>query len=353
MDDEFTRIKRWTNDLGGPCADIVVDVGDDGAVVRPHPDKELVLTCDSMIETVHFAEQTMDPYSIGWKALVANVSDIAAMGAQARWALVALHCAPAWTDERLDKLYAGMRDCASAYGVRIVGGDTIASPEYLAVHVTMVGEVEAGRSIVRSGACVGDVVFVTGSLGGSAAGLALLQRAGVGSAVCAMWKPPGDAVATDEGALALEAMCAELIRSHRMPVARANVGAWLGQEKKATALNDVSDGLASEAWELAEASQVHIALARERLPYTDAVRHAARWLNVDPLTWVLYGGEDYELLGTASPQAWNAIVAYAVACGVAIHDIGRVVAGSIGVSLVGEEGSVPLSKGGYNHFGVR
>ncbi|MCI3922631.1 thiamine-phosphate kinase [Paenibacillus sp. TRM 82003] len=318
---------------------VVVGIGDDAAVVAPTPGMQTVLTVDTMVEITHFLPWTMDDESIGWKAMASNVSDLAAMGAVPRYALIALSAPRGFPLERLDRVYAGLYACADAYGVAIIGGDTTASPERLTVTVTAIGEVEAGAALLRSGACPGDVVFVTGPVGRSAAGLDVLLR-----------RRPEPA----EAELAADEPWAPLIAAHRRPAPRVAAGRAL--RGLATSLNDVSDGLASEAAEIASASGVRVALDAAAVPLTPALRAYAASLERDPLEFALYGGEDYELVGTAPAARADELLAALRLAGTepAIVGIVRSVGENAepGVDLEYPDGRTEtLSRRGYNHFG--
>ncbi|MFC4812754.1 thiamine-phosphate kinase, partial [Paenibacillus sp. GCM10023250] len=187
--DEFARIRHWT-DQRQPASllaaqGVVLGIGDDAAVVGPPPDTggpvEWLLAVDTMVETVHFNDATMAPEDVGWKALAANVSDIAAMGGTPRHALVSVSAPKAWGPERVRRLYDGLYACAAQYGVAVVGGDTTSSPRDLVVAVTVTGTVAAGGAIRRAGARPGDAVFVTGAAGLAAAGLHYLLAAAAGA----------------------------------------------------------------------------------------------------------------------------------------------------------------------------
>lgn len=329
--DEFARIRRW---IGERSSDdrVVVDVGDDAAVVLAHPGRDIVLTCDAMVEGVHFLSSTIDDASIGWKALVTSVSDIAAMGAKPLWALVALCIPPQWTIERLDALYAGLHEAAAAYRVRIIGGDTTAAPDRLCVHVTIVGDVAHGCAVRRSGARAGDIVFVTGTLGRAAAGLAWMQRG---------------AVQTDS-----TSRYVALVHAHARPQARTAFGEAVGAQRLVHALNDISDGIASEAWEIAEASNVHIVLDAHDIPICASVYAVAAAMQCDARDWALYGGEDYELIGTAPHASWHRVMEVAQSCALPIQRIGVVHEGACGVSIVIDGVQQHVRKGGYTHFAM-
>lgn len=324
--DEFALIRMLTTGRQ-PDPRVVVDVGDDAAVVTVTPGKQMVLACDAMVEGVHFRRDTLAPEDVGYKSLAVNVSDVAAMGGEPRFALIALAPDCAWTPDELSRLYDGLYEGAAAWGVALVGGDTVRSPGGLWLSVTVVGEVEAGRALTRGAARPGDVVFVSGPLGLSAAGLDLLLR------------HPERADRYPR-----------LVAAHRRPRPRLDVGRLCAAQGVRCALNDVSDGLASEAWEIAEASGVTVRLYADRLPVHPELAAYCREAGASPLDWMLFGGEDYELVGAVSAGVWPALARAARAEGVALVAVGEVVAGTPGVVLVEDGRERPLPKGGYNHF---
>lgn len=328
--DEFGLIRKLTRGRTGAEAahGVVVGIGDDAAVTAPTEGMQMVLTCDTLVEETHFLPWTMDDFSIGWKAMASNISDLAAMGAVPRYALAALSAPQGFSLARLEQVYEGLYACADEYGVAVIGGDTTRSPQYVTVTVTAVGEVEAGRALLRSGARAGDAVFVTGPLGLSAAGLDVLMRRETGAAE--KWAP--------------------LVQAHRRPRPRVAAGrALLGL---AHALNDVSDGLASEAWEIAEASGVRVVLEAAKLPMAAELREYAAFAGKPALAFVLGGGEDYELVGTVAAERADEVLEVLRRAGADPVIAGRVEAGEAGVVLEHPDGNVEvLSKRGYNHFG--
>ncbi|MBD2847150.1 thiamine-phosphate kinase [Paenibacillus sp. IB182496] len=341
--DEFERIRRWTSGRQSPqwlsARGVRLGIGDDAAVVEPPQgaDGEPVqwlLAVDTMVETVHFNWRTMSEADVGYKALAANISDIAAMGGQPAHALVSISAPAACTAERMTSLYDGLYACAARYGVAIVGGDTTSAPEHLVISVTVTGTVPAGRAVPRSGAKPGDAVFVTGPLGLSAAGLHYLLAAPA--------RPGAAAIEADEAG--------SLVQAHRRPVPSPEGGRLLAERGTCHALNDVSDGAASEAWELAEASGVSIVLEEARLPLSGSMARYARRQGRDPLDWVLYGGEDYVLMGTIAADDAEQAGAALRARGIPFYRIGVVESGPSGVWLDRGGGRAPLAKGGYNHF---
>lgn len=345
---------------------IVVGIGDDAAVCQMTESMQLVLTCDSMVETIHFNDRTMRAADVGHKAMASNLSDLAAMGAVPRYALVALSAPKTADPAYLQELYTGLYACASLYGTSVVGGDTTSSPGGLTVTVTVTGEVETGRALLRSAAQPGDRVFVTGHPGCSAAGLHWLLQHGLSQAETAE-QPGGSSIAASpetpaagrpgEGARAAGAYepaasrWVPLIRAHQRPEPRVSAGRALLRSGLCGALNDVSDGVASEAWEISEASGCRLTLREEALPLHPLLASYGQEVGVDPLEWLLYGGEDYELLGTVPAAEADKLEVLFGELQLPLHYIGDVVAGHPGVELVRTDGrSQPLDKKGYNHF---
>jgi thiamine-monophosphate kinase len=287
-----------------------------------------------MVQDIHFNEKTMGMSDVGFKALAAALSDIAAMGAIPRYALVSLTL-PKHADLTISQqLYEGLYACAGKYGVAIVGGDTTSSLGGWVITVQVVGEVEAGRALLRSSACPGDVVFITGYLGCSAAGLDYLN------AVSPI-KPNIDQ---------LEALKL-LIEKHRRPLPQIRSGRTLVQSDSCHALNDISDGLASEAWEIAEASDIGILLNEALIPVDPGLKMYAELTGTEVLDWILYGGEDYQLIGTVSQAQAEFVEQEFLRKQLFFQKIGEVTDNFMGVQLLKKDGStVEVPKKGYNHF---
>lgn len=330
--DEFAFIRQWTSRSAGQEGNgLSVGIGDDAAVFAVSAGMEVVACCDAMIETVHFLRQTMTPEDIGYKGMISNISDIAAMGGLPRYALVTIGLSPAWTPEEAMRLYTGIYQAAEEHQVRVIGGDTVSTPDALHVTITLLGEVERGKALRRSFAKPGDLIFVTGPLGASAAGLHLLL-ADDAAAVETRWQP--------------------LLAAHRRPRARVEAGRLLLHGcTRAGALNDISDGLASELWEIAEASGVSLRIEAAQIPVAAEAAAYALEAGKEPLDWALYGGEDYELVGTVGAADAERITRLFRKQGLTVIWIGQAVAGEPGVWLQQEDQSiVPLPKAGYNHF---
>jgi thiamine-monophosphate kinase len=312
---------------------VQVGIGDDCAVLEPAAGTRLIATTDLLVEDVHFRRRYAKPADVGWKALAVNLSDIAAMGAAPRWALVALACPADTRAADVEELYEGALALAAAHDVAIVGGDTSASVSGWTINVTLLGEATAAP-ILRSGARPGDVVAVTGPVGRAAAGLAILQMPvaprGVG---------PGT--------------LAELIGAHLRPRPRVAEGMWLGIAGGVSAMMDLSDGLGTDLPRLAAASGVGARVEVERVPVDEATRGAAQVLGVDVLGWATGGGEDYELLLACPPEAFERLAnGLAALTGARLTAIGAITPAA-GVRYVDARGHDVEVAPGFEHFAAR
>lgn len=300
---------------------LVMGVGDDAAVFRPTGD--VVAAVDTFVDGVHFSEETMSFYHAGYRALAANVSDLAAMGAVPAFYLVSIVIPKGTEEDRLTDLYRGMRDMAAPYKMDLIGGDTVSGKE-LIISITVIGYAEKAKARYRNTAKPGDVLFVTGTLGDSQAGLHILQH-------------PGDYQNRPY-----------FIKRHRMPEPRVEFSSCLGGIGRVT-LNDVSDGISSEANEIAVASNVTISIDEALLPASEAMEQFPSSLQKK---WKLSGGEDFELLGTVPEEDWEAVVLAAEDSGTKVTRIGKVEKhdGKCHVYIQDGQRRIPLEKKGYIHL---
>ena len=254
---------------------LVVDIGDDAAVVVPTRNAQSVLTTDAQIEGVHFERRLAAPADIGYRALAVNLSDLAAMGARPRWALLSLMLPGVMPVREIEDLVDGMVACGNAHGAAVIGGNLTRSPGPLMVDVTVVGEAMPRRVLTRSGARPGDAVYVSGTVGGAAAGLEMLRAA--------------RSTIDNE----FERAC---IERYRRPEPRVKLGLTMAQARAARAAIDLSDGLAEAAAQLAEASGCGIEVDGALVPIEEGARVWWETAGRDPLMAALTGGDDYELL---------------------------------------------------------
>jgi thiamine-monophosphate kinase len=326
-------IARIRGALGtGTDAGIRIGIGDDTAVLALTPGALLLATTDLVIENVHFRRTWASPYDIGWKAMAVNLSDIAAMGGIPRWALVAVALPATAAVEEVDAFYSGLQDAAAPHGVAIVGGDTSASLGGWMIDVTLLGEHDASPKL-RSAAGIGDVVVVTGTLGRSAAGLALLET--------------GETMHAGLSARARE----ELTGAHLRPVARLVEGRRLASQPGVHAMMDMSDGLTTDLGHICRESGVGARIMLDSLPVALATREAARALGKDPLEWAAGGGEDYELLFTCEAGVVDSLAEELLrASGTAITVIGRIDHSDAAVTYVDARGETVALGSGYQHF---
>lgn len=323
---EFDLIDRLTASL--PQQDgVILGIGDDAAVLDAGGDW-IVATCDAQVQGIHFQLDVTLPEAIGQKAMAVNLSDIAAMGARPRFALISLLVPPELPVTTLDGIYAGLRAMADRYGVAIVGGNVARSPARLVLDITLLGTVDERRVLRRDGARVGDAILVTGTLGAAAAGL-LVQR------------DPALAVSDDVRQQVLAAQVA--------PVPRVAAGQWLVRHDVVSAL-DISDGLLADLHHLCVASRVGALIDPETLPIDPATRAVASAAGRDPHDLALAGGEDYELLFTV-PEALAAPIAAQLLAetGTRATPIGTCLAGEPLIQVPGRDANLPRSYG-WDHF---
>jgi len=318
-----------TTHAGAAGNGLALPIGDDAAVLDVPAGRQVVVTTDMLVEDVHFRRDWSDPYSIGWKAAAVNLSDIAAMGADPTFAFVSLAFAPTEAVETLERLYNGFADCLNRYGARLAGGDTNASPHGLTVSVTQIGTVASGQAWTRAGARVGDSILVTGTLGNSHGGLALLLRDGLARATEAF---PG------------------LVGTHRRPLPRVIAARALAETGEVHAAMDISDGLAGDIAKLCAASGVGARIDAALLPLDDDLRAAAEVLGQDAAQMALIGGEDLELLLIVPPESAAQVRSVVEGAGIACSRVGEIVRS--GLRFVGANGedALPPDPRGWDHF---
>ncbi len=304
-------------------AGLRVGIGDDAAVLRPGVGTEWVVTTDAFLENVHFLRKIHPPKAIGYKALARATSDIAAMGARAQCFFLTLGlpdaCAGAWLDEFLD----GMARAARRFGLTLAGGDTTKYPVVVA-SLTVLGEIERGKAILRSGARPGDLLCVSGRLGEAELGLRLIQRK-----------------------LHKQKRWTNLLKKHYYPEPRLALGEWLAAHRCATSMIDTSDGLSTDLRHICKASGVGAIVWTAKIPMVRIPPELQR-PGLEPIDLALNGGEDYELLFTV-PKKFSSRLPSRLG-GIPVTVIGEITREKK-VMLLGPDGrSTPLQPKGWDPF---
>lgn len=310
--------------------DLLTGIGDDAAILRPVRNRAGVLTTDMLVEDVHFRRAWSSPRDIGAKAIAVNVSDLGAMGAEPRLATLSLALPVDLALEDFDELAAGAGEAAREAGLAIAGGNLTRSPGPLVVDVTAIGYVHARKALERAAARPGDEVYVTGSIGAGAAGVAWLERHGMPAESSAAWPA---------------------VRRACRPRVTGRAGVALSRAGASRAAIDLSDGLADGLRRIAEASGAGMTIEASALPIDAAARWIFGELGLDPVQASLAGGDDYELLFTVPARARGRFRAARAHLGTTATRIGVVTAG--GRLQVDGAGSFDVASLGFDHFGRR
>jgi len=380
----IARIREWLDSSAGGLADASVRVGpgDDVAVTRPPEGQELLLTCDVQIVGRHFVPAWMTAEEIGRRALEVNLSDIAAKGGEVLWVLVSLGLAPEFRIDQLEQIYRGILSGLGSGSV--VGGNlTSCHRDHWFLDITVVGATPIGRAAVRSGAQVGDLVFVTGSPGSAAAGLEILRALERSSTPSSA--PPSapssarkeDRNVSDRGKIGsrmdirdeasrLGDPFAGWVNSFLCPRARLGLGRALVSGGHVHAMLDVSDGILGDLFHLCESSRVSTVVELEALAFATHDSAVLQRLGVPPgdapWRWILGPSDDYELLFTAHRSERQAILALGDAHNVIVREIGEVRSGEPSIELRGGKTGIhdhlwtpdlpaDSPSGGWDHFG--
>ncbi|HEX6323913.1 MAG TPA: thiamine-phosphate kinase [Vicinamibacterales bacterium] len=312
-------------------AGLIAGIGDDAAIVRPARNRVEAVTTDMLVEGVHFRRDWSSPRDIGAKAIAVNVSDLGAMGAEPRFALLSLALPMDFPLDDFDGLADGVREAAREAGIAIAGGNLTRSPGPLIVDVTAFGDVHPRKVLRRDGARPGDEVYVTGTIGAGAAGLAWLERHGV----------PAD---THQAWPAVRRAC--------RPASSARAGVALSRAAASRAAIDLSDGLADGIRRVAEASGCGMTIDAAALPIDPAARAVFELLGRDPLRAAIEGGDDYELLFTVPARTRGRFRSARAHLGRPATRIGVVTEGDALV-IEGGPAGLELETLGFDHFKAR
>jgi thiamine-monophosphate kinase len=309
--------------------DIIVPPGDDAAVVKFSVGKYCAFTTDLLIENVHFNLKTTSPFDLGYKSLAVNLSDLAAMSAIPKFAQIGLGIPGETEVDFLEKFYDGFLSCADKFETSITGGDVSMSEKFL-VSVTAIGEVDYSSITRRSDAKIDDVICVTGNLGSSAAGLKLLNEPSKFSGLSVKSKD-------------------ELISAHLKPFPRVKEALAISKIG-VNAMEDISDGLAADLRHICELSGAGAVVFEKSLPTSAAFKEFCELRGRKCVDLAFRGGEDYELLFTASSESAEKITKQLNLLGVDMSVVGKILPEETGIYIERADGQKEALTGGYNHF---
>ncbi|MCR5326010.1 MAG: thiamine-phosphate kinase [Bacteroidales bacterium] len=317
---EFDLIGRISAQVRSNVPDGVIGIGDDCAVIPQKEGLDTLVTTDLLVEDRHFLLDDIGPFDLGWKSAAVNISDIAAMGGRPESAFLSIALPGCIDSEWVERFIAGFMELADRYGVALLGGDTSASPDKLFINITLLGSCRHGAALTRSGARPGDLVCVTGTLGDSAAGLTLILE------------HSPDAV--------------DYLRErHYHPEPRVREGIALAATAGVHSMMDISDGIASDLPHILEASEVGAEIDLRRLPLSQELMDICAVRGWDAAELAVGGGEDYELLLTVAPEAYEAASA---AVDGSLTAIGRIV--ESGEPAIRWTGGKRNDYKGFTHF---
>ena len=315
---------------------LVRGIGDDCAVIAKDANQSWLVTMDTLVEGVHFDLRWHPPEKLGRKSVAVNISDIAAMGGEPLFIFLSLGLPKGFDPSWLQSFSNGISEACKENKCFLAGGDTVRSMEGILITITVIGEAPADQVVYRNNAAVGDAIWVSGSLGMAAAGLALCKKE------------------CDHDISQLN----NLVEAHLNPIPRVRLGRLLAENKIVHAMMDLSDGLATDLSQLCKESGVGAVINAEKLPVDPALKEVSQQIDKEPLDLALRGGEDYELLFTAVPEAEKEIKALGVRAGVPLSQVGTIVEKpgvrlNMSTSFNKVEDEIDISFEGFDHFSER
>jgi thiamine-monophosphate kinase len=329
---EFGLIRRLSSRLKFRASDTILGIGDDCAAYTVKAETNEVISTDALVEDIHFNLSTTTPEALGQKALSVSLSDVAAMGGTPKRALVTLGVPKKISANYLDRLYSGFNSVCNLYKVELCGGDTVSSPKCFFINVSIIGETKPGRLFTRKGAQPGDLIFVTGTLGDSSLGLKLLNKN----------KMKGSSKDYKH-----------LIESHINPIPRVQEAGILARSKlKISSMIDISDGLVQDLHHICKASKVGARIHENLLPQSSEHSRTCNQNHINPLPFILNGGEDYELLFTLPTDGAKNLKRQFLKAKALVTQIGEITLKPKKILLEKSDGGneiLPESEG-FNHF---
>jgi len=323
----IARIDELLKREGVQAPGVSLGIGDDTASFKARPGYEVLVTCDCVVEGRHFLSRHISAMDLGRRSMMLNISDIGAMGGHPLYALISLGLKNETLVKDIENLYRGFLFELSPFGASIIGGNLTKSGDGIFIDITLIGEVEEGRAVRRSGATPGDVILVTGHPGHSAAGLQLLLQS----------------LASEEH---------PLVKAYNNPSHRAREGRAVALTGCATAMIDTSDGFLGDLGHICEESRVGALLSQEKFPISDQLKEAAKILKKEPHGFFIGDSDDYQLIITCRPRDVERVrSAIALTYKGPVTEVGQVRAPEEGIRVLLANGSEqrPSAKG-WDHF---
>ena len=324
------RISDLLNKEGIRSEQVTIGIGDDSASFLPRPGYELLVTCDCLVEGRHYLPEKISPLDLGRRAMALNISDIGAMGGRPLYALISLGLKAEVLVQDVEEMYRGFLLELRPFGASIIGGNLTKSGDGMFIDITLIGEVEQGKGLRRSGAKPGDTILVTGYPGQAAAGLQLLLDA------------PDDSKIIGH----------PLVKIYNTPSHRAQLGEAIAKAGCATAMIDTSDGFLGDLGHICEESNVGAELFKEKLPVSEDLREAANVLHQDPYDFFLGESDDYELVITCRSRDVALLRSVITqCCPVPLTEVGKITNAPREITLLLPNGDKRLVKpSGWDHF---
>ena len=330
---EFGLIDRFRMQLDTPSSRVKKGIGDDCAIFSTQSEKIQLITTDALVESIHFDLKKISAEQLGYKAMAVNISDIAAMGGSPYLAVISLGLPNSTSIMFLDKFYSGLQECCNLYHLKLAGGDTVASPNYLFINICILGEANKNRVFTRTGARPGDQIFVTGTLGDSAMGLQLLK--------------------SRDKKFKSTKHKRSLIQKHLVPIPRIKESSLLAKSKlQITSMIDLSDGLVQDLSHLLGTGKLGAEIREANLPISKALNSIYQQKESALTNWALKGGEDYELLFTIRQEDVRKLEKLFLKADAPVSHIGEITkfSGEIILKKInGRKKSLKQSIG-FNHF---
>ena len=310
--------------------DLIIGIGDDTAVIRIDENRSMLITCDIQVENQHFRLKNITPYQLGRRAMAVNLSDIAAMGGKPTFALVSLGFPKSFALTDFENLFKGMREQLAQFSAFVIGGNLSNTNQDLIIDITLMGEVNANQFLTRKGAKAGNRIFVTGDLGASGAGFYVLEKFGKNYPI----------------------EFEHLVQKHLQPNPRIDVGERIAHSGFATAMIDISDGIASDLNHICTMSKVGAEICQNKIPLPEGIHKVSSFSGKSAIQLALYSGENYELLFTLKSDTPDIIInSISSETGIAITEIGKILTKESGYSLIDLQNKrIPIQPKGWDHF---